>query len=972
MSYVLSPSTLSSVSHVNNPTTPSLSPSPSPNTQHLLRPSSSGLLIPTDRTQDVLETKWMGMLGRLRVEREVTLKGYALYSLRSWFLSRTHFAHTIVTHTGKPNDQISAYFLVPFPELSESEGDEEIANAIQFLSSETRSQPRRTELGFLLVTSPSAFGQDVNPVPGGDFRVAKSYIVVNTGLRRLGCGGRAVLGLEPPIAALRRKFHDLYRVPVPVHSGPMFVRNSSPSASPTRRPSISVSSHGIQSTHPHASPPSSIQSPVANGHDINSDPFTYLVIELVKLIQAALALWGMFQDVGEDMHGRLIGPGMEVDGLFCDETKNAISRWRKEMGMEHEESLKIEKETSGGCIDPKTLASLLSSITSVHYQLDALDVERLPKDPFSSIRRTLKTWLSYQENMKSGTDSPFFSVPSIRALSQHYLSDRLHKGDHLRVQRLLTGVAQTASNLSANLKGGGGEETSLRWREHHLHHRLDEQELEDPGTVMIIPDDEIGSIAPPDAITTHLEAYIKCILKSKEKEWDVMGARRIAELWNGSVADSVEGRRKRRGTLTLGMGRSGIREKERSVLRKRTTSRDDTMREEEGDLKGTIKEISERAGQALRGGMGIMSRKGTAYETSDSETGGPGPSSLRTTLMRKKHGPVPTVIEPDAEGEDRPEPSSVSPSAFNRHFSSQLAPSPFSIPSKPNLLSHTSRTPSRAPSGRPPTIIIPSGNESDVWSRVSGYPGKSPGEERSDLDLGYNHVKNSIAGSIGGRGTSNAVSRPASERAIAWRNKRRSTVMLRSSSDGADVALDETGMEWEVQNPHGTGKREEEAVKPMMRRHSFNDLDDYKGARMLSPQHLQIDVEMCSVVLGLREKERQLVQKVKDVKALEKAVYIAASQLAQASRARHAHIETLKSQAEILCASLQALKTEEDPEEQLPYDRFHYYLSEETHRAELLDDLGRLKEMWENVRKEGDERRRTVEKKDVKKGWWFW
>lgn len=209
--------------------------------------------------------------------------------------------------------------------------------------------------------------------------------------------------------------------------------------------------------------------------------------------------------------------------------------------------------------------------------------------------------------MKWGTDSPFFSVPSIRALAQYYLSDRLHKGDHLRVQRLLTGVAQTASHLSANLKGGGGEETSLRWREHHHRHRLDEQQLEDPGMVMIIPDDEIGSIAPPDAITTHLEAYIKCILKSKEKEWDVMGARRIAELWNGSLADSVEGRRKRRGTLTLSLGRGGSRERGKGVLRKRTTSRDDTMREEEGDLKGTIKEISERAGQALRGGMGIIS-----------------------------------------------------------------------------------------------------------------------------------------------------------------------------------------------------------------------------------------------------------------------------------------------------------------------------------------------------------------------------
>lgn len=175
----------------------------------------------------------------------------------------------------------------------------------------------------------------------------------------------------------------------------------------------------MQSTHPHASPPSSIQSPVANGHDINSDPFTYLVIELVKLIQAALALWGMFQDVGEDMHGRLIGPGMEVDGLFCDETKNAISRWRKEMGMEHEESLKIEvrtpmplrtgtdpkqKETSGGCIDPKTLASLLSSITSVHYQLDALDVERVScvanhrADDVASKRPLLK-YSTYPQNM---------------------------------------------------------------------------------------------------------------------------------------------------------------------------------------------------------------------------------------------------------------------------------------------------------------------------------------------------------------------------------------------------------------------------------------------------------------------------------------------------------------------------------------------------------------------------------------------
>jgi hypothetical protein len=40
------------------------------------------------------------------------------------------------------------------------------------------------------------------------------------------------------------------------------------------------------------------------------------------------------------------------------------------------------------------------------------------------------------------------------------------------------------------------------------------------------------------------------------------------------------------------------------------------------------------------------SRKGTAYETSDSETGGPGPSSLRNALTRRRQSTVPTVIEP--------------------------------------------------------------------------------------------------------------------------------------------------------------------------------------------------------------------------------------------------------------------------------------------------------------------------------------
>lgn len=56
-------------------------------------------------------------------------------------------------------------------------------------------------------------------------------------------------------------------------------------------------------------------------------------MELVRLIQAALALWGVYGADREDP---------VFDGLFCDDTKAGISAWRRAMSMEHEDSLKLE------------------------------------------------------------------------------------------------------------------------------------------------------------------------------------------------------------------------------------------------------------------------------------------------------------------------------------------------------------------------------------------------------------------------------------------------------------------------------------------------------------------------------------------------------------------------------------------------------------------------------------------------------
>jgi hypothetical protein len=59
------------------------------------------------------------------------------------------------------DDQVSTYLLVPDPDLSEAAAQAELNQAVRFLVDETHAQQRKTEHGILLVTTPSAFGQDV-------------------------------------------------------------------------------------------------------------------------------------------------------------------------------------------------------------------------------------------------------------------------------------------------------------------------------------------------------------------------------------------------------------------------------------------------------------------------------------------------------------------------------------------------------------------------------------------------------------------------------------------------------------------------------------------------------------------------------------------------------------------------------------------------------------------------------------------
>lgn len=55
-----------------------------------------------------------------------------------------------------------------------------------------------------------------------------------------------------------------------------------------------------------------------------------MVVETIKLVQTALAIWGLF------------GLDRDIDGLFCDETKVGVAKWRELMGMDKGEAYKLE------------------------------------------------------------------------------------------------------------------------------------------------------------------------------------------------------------------------------------------------------------------------------------------------------------------------------------------------------------------------------------------------------------------------------------------------------------------------------------------------------------------------------------------------------------------------------------------------------------------------------------------------------
>ncbi|KAJ4290744.1 hypothetical protein N0V88_006493 [Collariella sp. IMI 366227] len=258
------------------------------------------------------------------IERRHVLPGYELYLVEQWACSRQSPTLVIATYTGDPNHSV----VVGVLEVPAEENDWSPRLRVYFKAiHQYHARPKETELGELMVTNLSSFPSalTVIAVPDGDIRKHRQVFILNEDLKRLGCSGRSGLTLTEPTSATQAKFMHMYKTSDRI-------------------------------------------------------PFAQAVLELVKLCQKALFIFGMLEEE-------------YIDGLLCDVTEKAINDWWTEIGSEY-----FNIEPTDGILGPTTVAALLGTLLGARNRLSYYGAP-VSKDVFD-IESTKKGIGTFQKSMR--------------------------------------------------------------------------------------------------------------------------------------------------------------------------------------------------------------------------------------------------------------------------------------------------------------------------------------------------------------------------------------------------------------------------------------------------------------------------------------------------------------------------------------------------------------------------------------------
>jgi hypothetical protein len=276
-------------------------------------------------------------------KNDILIAGYQLYAVEKWIVERNRPVSLLVVYTGNPAHTIILTALVPAPHLSQSEALTQWDQAILHLRADG-AKPKQTSHGVLMVTSLAHFRSDftIVHIPDGNFLAVKDQLYTNINLLRLGCSGRSALALDDPSDTTKDRFISMYSLPETTQAQPLpnssehlplppLVHSHSHSysqQSPTKSNTPLISQQ-IALTRPIRSHNRSTSSlPTKKDHSVKTkERFTFIatVLELVKLIQASLAIFGMYGSNNAT-------PNLVLDGLLCDVTVDGIRNWIAKVG----------------------------------------------------------------------------------------------------------------------------------------------------------------------------------------------------------------------------------------------------------------------------------------------------------------------------------------------------------------------------------------------------------------------------------------------------------------------------------------------------------------------------------------------------------------------------------------------------------------------------------------------------------------
>ncbi|KAF7775911.1 hypothetical protein Agabi119p4_4304 [Agaricus bisporus var. burnettii] len=445
-------------------------------------PSSSCARSPSQDPSHDTALQWLGLpLNFDVVDDHLQIEGYQMYAVEKWIVERTRPITVLAVYTGDPSHKITVTALAPSPSLSERDCIAQWEQALLHLRRDASARPKQTPNGILMATSLAYFRSDytIVHVPQGNFLLAKDQLYTNVNLLRMGCGSRSALSLEEPSDSTKERFLSTYHIPeftlpsslpIPPHYHlyltsseylPMSTSTSyahaskdtlllaSPNRYSSHRRSQSQSSSKSAWTKSPSNRPNAHAAGPSNSPTVRLDPnaaifpslnssilallaahtkgrtkdfpfFNATVLELVKLVQAGLSLFGMY-DVRERFNST--SGCFLFDGLLCDVTVQGIERWITEIGEP-----RACLEPAERIADPMFVSALLSLIMCVRNKLAGLGYSNVtPKDPFlhpQAFTRALSTYVS-AIGTHSQSHSP--AIPNIipRSIAGHHLPNAL-------------------------------------------------------------------------------------------------------------------------------------------------------------------------------------------------------------------------------------------------------------------------------------------------------------------------------------------------------------------------------------------------------------------------------------------------------------------------------------------------------------------------------------------------------------------